>query len=54
MGVLLLKLVAILPPSERLVAQTAMLQAVLSGHETVVVPTVAELEPHLPSVEVLV
>lgn len=54
MGVVDLKLVAILPPSERLVAQTAMLQAVLSGHETVVVTTVAELEPHLPSVEVLV
>ncbi|WP_324668093.1 2-hydroxyacid dehydrogenase [Geochorda subterranea] len=49
-----MKLVAILPASERLVAQTAMLQAVLSGHETVVVTSVAELEPHLPSVEVLV
>ena len=48
------KLVAILPPSERLVAQTAMLQAVFGGHEAVVVTSVADLEPHLPTVEVLV
>lgn len=49
-----MKLVAVLPPSERLAAQTAMIEAIFQGHEAVVATSAAELSPHLPSAEVLV
>lgn len=49
-----LKIVAVLPPSERLSQQEAMLRGLFSGHEVVLVTERAALEAHLPTVEVLV
>lgn len=49
-----MKIVATLPRSERLEQQYAMLRALFSGHEVHVAHDRAGLEPHLPTVEVLV
>lgn len=48
------KLVAVLPSSERLATQVAMIRALFEGHETAVVTSTGELMPHLPAVDVLV
>lgn len=52
-GGLVMKLVAVLPASERLAAQSAMLQAVFQGHDAVVVTGAADLEQHLPTADIL-
>ncbi|MEW6047905.1 MAG: 2-hydroxyacid dehydrogenase [Bacillota bacterium] len=49
-----MKIVAVLPASERLSQQEAMLRGLFSGHEAVVVTDRAGLEAHLSTVEVLV
>ena len=49
-----LKIVAVLPSSQRLEQQQGMLRALFSGHEVHVVTDRGALEPHLPTVEVLV
>jgi phosphoglycerate dehydrogenase-like enzyme len=49
-----MKLVAVVPPSERLAGQAAMIGSLFSGHDAVVATGRAELERHLADVEVLV
>ena len=49
-----MKVVAILPPSEQVQAQVAMVRALFSGHTVELATNAAELEPHLPDAEVLI
>ena len=49
-----MKVVAILPPSEQVQAQVAMVRALFSGHTVELATNAAELEPHLPDTEVLI
>lgn len=49
-----MKIVAVLPPSERLEAQVTMLRALFSGHEVEAVTGAEGLQAHVPTAEVLV
>ncbi len=49
-----MKIVAVLPPSERLEGQKMLLASIFQGHEVAVVTGAAELEPHLADAEVLI
>lgn len=49
-----MKVVAILPPSEQVQAQLAMVRALFSGHTVELATNADELAPHLPDVEVLI
>jgi lactate dehydrogenase-like 2-hydroxyacid dehydrogenase len=48
------KIVAVLPPSEQVQAQIGMVRALFQGHLVELATNAAELEPHLPDVEVLI
>lgn len=41
------ELLAVLPPSERLAEQTAMIKSLMGAHEAVVVISDAEIDAHL-------
>ncbi|GIV07822.1 MAG: NAD-dependent formate dehydrogenase [Fimbriimonadales bacterium] len=49
-----MKVVAILPPSEQVQAQAAMVRALFSGHTVELATNADELAPHLPDSEVLI
>ncbi|MCS7273147.1 MAG: 2-hydroxyacid dehydrogenase [Fimbriimonadales bacterium] len=49
-----MKIVAVLPPSERVQAQIGMVRALFSGHTVELATSAEELTPHLPDVEVLI
>jgi formate dehydrogenase len=49
-----MKVVAILPPSEQVQAQLAMVRALFSGHTVELATNAAEVVPHLPDAEVLI
>jgi formate dehydrogenase len=49
-----MKVVAVLPPSEQVQAQIGMVRALFQGHSVELATNAAELEPHLPDVEVLI
>lgn len=49
-----MKVVAILPPSEQVQAQVAMVRALFSGHTVELATNADELAPHLPDTEVLI
>ncbi|MDW8106163.1 MAG: 2-hydroxyacid dehydrogenase [Armatimonadota bacterium] len=49
-----MKIVAVLPPSERVQAQIGMVRALFSGHTVELATNADELMPHLPDVEVLI
>jgi hypothetical protein len=48
------KLLAVLPPSERLAEQTAMIQGLMAGHEAVIVTSDGDIDAHLPDADVIV
>lgn len=49
-----MKLVAILPPSEHVQAQGAMVRALFQGHTVEIATNASELEPHLADTEILI